>query len=106
IVEFQQWLNTLGVVPLITALRTKALSIQAETMESIERKLPNLTERERKVLSKHTKSIVNQLLRDPITRVKELAIEENADYALSLFTKIFALEDELEKIKEQEQQAE
>lgn len=106
IVEFQQWLNTLGVVPLITALRTKALSIQAETMESIERKLPNLTERERKVLSKHTKSIVNQLLRDPITRVKELAIEENADYALSLFTKIFALEDELAKMKEQEEKAE
>lgn len=100
--EFKQWLNTLGVVPLITALRTKALGVQAETMESIERKMPNLTEREKKVLNKHTKSIVNQLLRDPITRVKELAGEEDAEQALALFTKIFALENELALHEEDE----
>ncbi|MDT8859497.1 glutamyl-tRNA reductase [Alkalihalobacillus sp. MEB130] len=108
--EFKQWLNTLGVVPLISALRTKALAVQAETMESIERKLPNLSEREMKVLRKHTKSIVNQLLRDPITRAKELAAEPGAEEALQLFTKIFALEDELAsqeeelRIKEAEKQ--
>lgn len=93
--EFKHWLNTLGVVPIITALRTKALAVQAETMESIERKLPHLTERDKKVLRKHTKSIVNQLLRDPVTRVKELAAEPDADEALDLFTKIFALKGEL-----------
>ncbi|WP_227936695.1 glutamyl-tRNA reductase [Alkalihalobacillus deserti] len=93
--EFKQWLNTLGVVPIITALRTKALAVQAETMESLERKLPHLTDRERKVLNKHTKSIVNQLLRDPVTKVKELAGESDSAATLELFTKIFALEDEL-----------
>ncbi|WP_368503629.1 glutamyl-tRNA reductase [Alkalihalophilus sp. As8PL] len=108
--EFKSWLNTLGVVPIITALRTKALAVQAETMESIERKLPNLSEREKKVLRKHTKSIVNQLLRDPVTRVKELAGESSSDEALELFTKIFALEEELEtqerevRVREAEQQ--
>ena len=102
-VAFQQWLNTLGVVPLITALRQKALSIQAETMESIERKLPDLTERQRKIIRKHTKSIVNQLLRDPITRLKELAVEENADDVFELFTKIFGIEEELAKLKEEEE---
>ena len=35
IVSFKQWLNTLGVVPVISALREKALTIQAETMQSI-----------------------------------------------------------------------
>ena len=30
----------LGVVPVIRALREKAMNIQAETMESIDRKLP------------------------------------------------------------------
>ncbi len=54
------------------------------------------------MLRKHTKSIVNQLLREPITRVKELAGEEHADEALELFTKIFALESELETLREQE----
>jgi glutamyl-tRNA reductase len=93
IVQFKQWINTLGVVPVISALRQKALNIQAETMESIERKMPNLTERERKVLRKHTKSIVNQLLKDPIMKVKELSSESNADEALDLFMKIFNIEE-------------
>lgn len=96
IVQFKQWINTLGVVPVISALRQKALNIQAETMESIERKMPNLTDRERKVLSKHTKSIVNQLLKDPIMKVKELSSESNADEALELFMKIFNIEEEVD----------
>ncbi|WLD92267.1 glutamyl-tRNA reductase [Alkalihalobacillus sp. AL-G] len=102
LLDFLNWVNTLGVVPLITALRQKALSIQSETMTSIERKLPDLTDRERKVLSKHTKSIVNQLLRDPVTRVKELAGEPNAEMHLDLFIQLFGIEDEVEKVLESE----
>ena len=95
-VEFKQWLNTLGVVPIIAALREKAFAVQAETMRSLERKLPNLSERERKVLNKHTKSIVNQILRDPILRVKELAAEPDAEESLRLFMKIFNIEDAIQ----------
>lgn len=93
--EFEKWLTTLGVVPIITALRQKALAIQAETMQSIQNKCPDLDERELKVLRKHTKSIVNQLLRDPIMRAKEMAAEPSSKASLELFTQIFALEDEL-----------
>ncbi|MBA4537218.1 glutamyl-tRNA reductase [Bacillus aquiflavi] len=96
-IEFNQWLNMLGVVPVISALREKALTIQAETMKSIERKLPNLSDRERKVLNKHTKSIINQLLRDPILQVKELAAQPNADESLELFMKIFNIEQLVEE---------
>lgn len=96
LVEFQQWLHTLGVVPVLAALREKALAIQAETMQSLERKLPHLSERDRKVISKHTKSIINQLLRDPILRAKELAAEPNAEEALQLFAKIFNIEEALQ----------
>ncbi|WP_208592422.1 glutamyl-tRNA reductase [Gracilibacillus suaedae] len=93
IVAFNEWLQTLGVVPVITALREQALSIQQETMKSIERKMPNLTERERKVLNKHTKSIVNQLLKQPILQAKEFAGQKNAEQALALFIQIFDIED-------------
>ncbi|QQK80953.1 glutamyl-tRNA reductase [Salicibibacter cibi] len=99
---FKNWLHELGVVPVISALRTKALSIQSETMKSIERKIPDLDERERKVLRKHTKSIVNQILKEPITRAKEMAAEENREDALALFTEIFGLEDEVAEAKEAE----
>ncbi|WP_273126604.1 glutamyl-tRNA reductase [Bacillus weihaiensis] len=102
IVQFKQWVNTLGVVPVISALRQKALNIQAETMESIERKMPNLTDRERKVLSKHTKSIINQLLKDPIVKAKELSAEPNAQESLQLFMKIFNIEDDVNEQVERE----
>ncbi|WP_449619993.1 glutamyl-tRNA reductase [Robertmurraya sp. Marseille-Q9965] len=103
IVEFKQWLNTLGVVPVIAALREKAQGIQAETMNSIERKLPHLSERDIKVLNKHTKSIINQMLKDPILQVKELSGCKNADESLALFMKIFNIE---ELVKEQQESKE
>lgn len=103
IVAFNEWVNTLGVIPVITALRHKALSIQAETMKSIERKLPDLTNREKKVLNKHTKSIVNQLLKEPITQAKELAANENPEDSLALFVDILGINEELqEELAEQQ----
>ncbi|WP_445489653.1 glutamyl-tRNA reductase [Niallia sp. 03133] len=97
IVEFNQWLHLLGIVPVISSLRDKALSIQAETMRSLERKLPHLSDRDRKVLNKHTKSIINQMLKDPILQVKELASTDDAEKSMDLFVKIFQLQDLLEK---------
>ncbi|TFE00997.1 glutamyl-tRNA reductase [Jeotgalibacillus salarius] len=96
IVAFKEWLNMLGVVPVISELREKALAIQADTMESIERKMPSLTDRERKVLNKHTKSIINQLLKDPILQAKELAALPDGDEKLELFKQIFNLKQEAE----------
>ncbi|MGY8712095.1 hypothetical protein RAD16_40775, partial [Bradyrhizobium sp. 18BD] len=77
VISFVDWINMLGVVPVITALREKALRIQATTMDSIERKMPNLSERDRKVISKHMKSIINQMLKDPISQAKEMSGSEN-----------------------------
>lgn len=93
IVEFKQWLGTLGVVPVISALREKAHVIQSETMVSLERKLPNLSDRDIKILNKHTKSIINQLLKDPILQAKELAARPDANQAMDLFMKIFNIEE-------------
>ncbi|MCY9004546.1 glutamyl-tRNA reductase [Peribacillus frigoritolerans] len=96
IVDFNQWINLLGVVPVISSLREKSLLIQKETMESIERKLPHLSERDKKVLNKHTKSIINQMLKDPILYAKEMADEPNAKEQLNNFVKIFHLEELIE----------
>ncbi|PLT30183.1 glutamyl-tRNA reductase [Peribacillus deserti] len=94
---FNQWINMLGVVPVISSLREKALAIQSETMESIQRKLPDLSEREVKLLNKHTKSIINQMLKDPISYAKELAGSQNSSEALDSFVKIFNIGDEVKK---------
>ena len=76
--QFNDWIATLGVVPIISALRQKANKIQTETMVTIENKMPNLTDRERKILNKHTKSIINQLLKEPILQVKELSTAKDS----------------------------
>ncbi|MGT2340819.1 hypothetical protein ACVPOQ_01635 [Staphylococcus aureus] len=56
---------------MIRALREKAMAIQAETMDSIDRKLPGLSERERKIISKRFQKVSsNQILKDPIKRPK------------------------------------
>ncbi|WP_019242788.1 MULTISPECIES: glutamyl-tRNA reductase [Bacillus] len=103
--EFNNWMNMLGVVPVISALREKALIIQAETMESISRKLPQLTEREYKVISKHTKSIINQMLKDPVLYAKELAGQKNREETLQAFVQTFNIENlvEAQKAKSQVQ---
>jgi glutamyl-tRNA reductase len=92
---FDVWYKTLGVVPVIRALQEKAAHIHSETLESMFNKLPDLDEREQKVISKLTKSIVNQLLQDPILRIKEIAAERRGDEAIDYFTEIFALEEKL-----------
>src|SRR5699024_3527101 len=89
-----EWVNMLGVVPVIRALREKAMDIQEDTMSSIDRKLPGLTERERKIISKHTKSIINQMLKDPIKQAKELSSDKKSNEKLELFQNIFDMKTE------------
>lgn len=94
VAEFSDWLTEQEVVPLITALRTKGQSIQESVMESLVRKLPDLSERDKKILNKHTMSIVNQLLRDPIENVKELAIASGDTAYVHMFAQLFGIEPE------------
>lgn len=99
ILVYEQWIKTLGVTPIIQALQLKSSLIHEETMDSLLNKIPDLDDREIKIIRKLTKSIVNQMLRDPILRIKEMSGERHADEALELFTKIFALEDQLAEQK-------
>lgn len=101
---YEQWYKTLGVSPVIQALQTKSSLVHEKTMESLLNKIPDLDEREITIIRKLTKSMVNQMLRDPILRIKEMSGERHADEALELFTKIFALEEQIADQKQNEQQ--
>lgn len=93
--EFEDWLQVQGVVPVIQAMRKKALQIHSGTFESLERKLPEMSERERTVVSKHMKSIINQMLRDPIIFTKEIAGDKNRDDKLEDIQAMFHIEEEV-----------
>jgi glutamyl-tRNA reductase len=92
--EYGRWLAEQEVVPLIAAVREKGEAIQASVMESLARKLPDLSERERELLHKHTMSIVNQLLRDPVKNMKELAIAQGGGAHLEVFAQVFGISDD------------
>ncbi|MCJ8013813.1 glutamyl-tRNA reductase [Paenibacillus sp. KQZ6P-2] len=93
--EFRLWLRTLGVRPAIRALQEKSSHIHEETLQSLFNKLPELDEHQRKVIRRLTKSIVNQMMHDPINQIKELSAGKNGNEALEYFTQIFALEKDL-----------
>ncbi|HLR74969.1 MAG TPA: glutamyl-tRNA reductase [Virgibacillus sp.] len=102
IIKYKQWVTTLEAVPVISALSEKAKMIQQTTLKSIERKIPTLTDREKRVLEKHTTSIVNQLLKQPILESKELAAKKNSTESLSLVVDIFGLDEHVkEDVREQ-----
>lgn len=92
--DFTDWLAEQEVVPLITAIRAKGVDIQASVMKSLEQKLPELTDRQRKLIHKHTMSIVNQLLRDPIQNMKELAIASGGSRHVRIFAELFGVSSE------------
>ncbi|MCG7410186.1 glutamyl-tRNA reductase [Paenibacillus sp. ACRRX] len=92
--QYHQWLNMLGVTPLIRALQSKAERIHQDTLDSMFNKLPDLSEKEAIIIRRLTKSMLNQMMHDPILQIKELAANRNGDEALHYFSELFALEDE------------
>ncbi|CQR25617.1 glutamyl-tRNA reductase [Streptococcus varani] len=97
LVRFYEWRQQLGIVHLIKEIREKALEMQVNSLSSLKRKLPDLTLREEKLIAKHMKGIINQLIKEPILQVKELSIGDNASYDIALFSKIFNLGQEENK---------
>lgn len=89
--DFYIWENQLGIVPIIQQLREKTLQAEEAAMTSLLKKIPDLSEREIKVIRKHMKSIVNQTLRTPIKEIKEMAIQENAAENIAVVQRVFGL---------------
>ncbi|MBF2475817.1 glutamyl-tRNA reductase [Listeria seeligeri] len=100
---FFEWEKQLGVVPVIRALREKALEMQEVTMTSLENKLPGLTEREYVQIGKHMKSIINQMLKQPISELKEMSVESDAETSIDYFKRIFGLVDIAVSVPDKEQ---
>ncbi|MDB5084413.1 MAG: glutamyl-tRNA reductase [Bacilli bacterium] len=92
LIDFEQWERTQDVIPLISALKDRGSMIQESVMQSLQNKLPGLTERELKILQKHTTSIVSQLLREPVNQMKQLVNDPDAKQYLKVFADIFALD--------------
>lgn len=91
--DFYVWEKQLNVVPVIRGLREHSLKIEGVAYDSLLRKLPELDAHERKVISKHMKSIINQMIKGPIKEIKELSITPGAKTDIDFFCKIFGMDE-------------
>lgn len=92
---FCAWFRTLGVAPLIEALRRKAEAIrEAETERCLERKLWRLSDKEKLAVENLTRSLVNALLREPIIKLKDEAAREREEQSAAVLGELFSLQEE------------
>jgi glutamyl-tRNA reductase len=73
VAKFMEWWATQKVVPTIQALRAQAEAIRVAEIERILAKLPELSPREQDAIQALSTAIINKLLHQPITAMKDPA---------------------------------
>ena len=69
--HFAEWLRSRDAAPAIRGLRRHAEEIRSEELARAERRLADLSERDRETVETLTTQIVNKLLHAPTVRAKE-----------------------------------
>lgn len=93
ITNFTNWLQTLEVVPTIVSLRKKAEDIVAGELERSLSWMRSLPEEEKEKIKILAASIVNKILHDPITSLKEESQNDGADPYVAAIMRLFKLEE-------------
>ncbi len=99
--KFNEWLGSLYVVPIITALKQKGEKIKEQELQKALNRLGQINEHEIKVVSSMANSIVNQLLHSPVFILKEMATSNHGHLYAEVLKDLFTLEVEEanEKVK-------
>jgi glutamyl-tRNA reductase len=82
----------LAVVPTIVALKKRADEIKHKESRRAMNRLGDLSERERKIIMSLANSIVNQLLHEPVRRLKELSLTSQGQLYAEAIQELFGLE--------------
>ncbi|HZW82324.1 MAG TPA: glutamyl-tRNA reductase [Candidatus Deferrimicrobium sp.] len=89
---FLKWHNSLFVVPTLVALKERGNTIKEVELERALARLGTLTDKQQKVISSLANSIVNQLLHEPITNLKEYAATHQGHLYTEILQNLFNLE--------------
>jgi glutamyl-tRNA reductase len=84
VVKFVNWYQSLEVTPTIIALRKKFEEIRIKELEKTFSIHPNFSDKERQSLEALTSAIINKILHDPLTLLKQKNEEEMADLYLEI----------------------
>ena len=92
IVQFQRWLDGLEVVPTIVALRHKLETVRLAELEKTLAGLRHLGEKERGAIEALTTAIVNKILHQPITTLKQAQNNSAGNHYIDAVRTLFNLE--------------
>jgi len=87
---FLRWLSSLDAVPTIVALREKAEEVKREELDKVLAKLPELGDRERKLVEQLAASIVNKLIHPPTAALKQEA--EDKDELVATIKRLYGID--------------
>ncbi len=90
--RFSEWFNTLEVVPTIVSLREKVEGIMRDELGKALAGMQHLGEEERKNIEILASSIVNKILHDPITGLKEESQNGSALPFVAVMRRLFKLD--------------
>jgi glutamyl-tRNA reductase len=83
--RFRRWLASLDAVPAITGLRDRAEAIRSSELLRYEGRWESLSQRDRELVERLTRSIVRKLLHEPTVRLRDGAIDrEGRDLAAAV----------------------
>ncbi len=93
VIKFISWMDTLDVVPIIQKLQEKAERVRLQEMARSQKRLGELTQRQRDALEILTKSITNKILHDPVVCLRKGLPENERDQVLAITCKLFGIDD-------------
>ncbi|MEN6462728.1 MAG: glutamyl-tRNA reductase [Syntrophomonas sp.] len=102
-VKFNEWLATLYVVPVITAIKSTGEKIKQNELKRAFNRLGKIPEREQEIITSMANSIVNQLLHYPVVNLKDMAVTNEGHLYAEVVKKLFNLQVESKEQEEYEQ---
>ncbi|MEK6202367.1 MAG: glutamyl-tRNA reductase [Desulfobulbaceae bacterium] len=91
--KFQNWLDSLAIVPTIAALRKKADDICRSELERTMCRLQHLSPNEQKAIEKMALAISSKLLHDPVSFLKNESCKEQNEMKVEIIRTAFGLVD-------------
>jgi glutamyl-tRNA reductase len=92
--EFEEYMKSLEMIPIISDIRQQAESIRKEMLEKTLRRLPDLTDAERARIEAMTQALVKQILHAPTNRLRAEASCPHAPEYAAVARTLFGLRDE------------
>ncbi|MCH8849794.1 MAG: hypothetical protein IIC89_03100 [Chloroflexi bacterium] len=91
--RFNKWMRARGVVPTVAALRSRADAVREAELERTNKRLGDLTPKQRAGVEAMANALVNKLLHDPIQRLKG----EDGERYVGALRELFSLDADAEE---------